>query len=76
MNTVVSGRYVREVFLNSQFDFITSITKRFDMHSLANIPSNSVTGDQSRKVVVNNLTPNLKKFTKRAVQNVSQLSTY
>ncbi|KAI8147964.1 cytochrome P450 [Fennellomyces sp. T-0311] len=70
MNTVVSGRYVREVFLNNQFDFITSITKRFDMHSLAGIPSDSVTGDQSRKVVVNNLTPNLKKFTKRAVQNL------
>ncbi|KAG2223854.1 hypothetical protein INT45_012727, partial [Circinella minor] len=70
MSTIVSGRYVREILLNPSFDFITSVTKRFDMNALARIPAHVITGDASRKVVVNKLTPNLKRYTKRAVENL------
>ena len=40
------------------------------MSALARIPHHVVTDDASRKVVVNKLTPNLKRYTKRAVENV------
>ena len=40
------------------------------MNALARIPHHVITGDTSRKIVVNKLTPNLKGYTKRAVENV------
>ncbi|KAI9490971.1 cytochrome P450 [Zychaea mexicana] len=70
MSTVVSGRYVREILLNPNFNFITSVTKRFDMNALARIPAHIITGDTSRKIVVNKLTPNLKRYTPRAVESL------
>ncbi|KAI8144566.1 cytochrome P450 [Fennellomyces sp. T-0311] len=71
MHTIVSGRYVREVFLNESFNFMTGINKRFDMQLMAGIPSGSIPQDEGRKFVVKYLTPHLKLFTARAVENLN-----
>lgn len=42
------------------------------MTLMAGIPTGSIPVDEGRKVVVKYLTPNLKYFTARAVENVKQ----
>ncbi|KAI9495644.1 cytochrome P450 [Zychaea mexicana] len=69
--TVVSGRYVREVFLNNNFDFFTGINRRFNMPLMAGIPEGEIPQEEGRKVVVKYLTPQLKYFTARAVENLN-----
>ncbi|KAI9268107.1 cytochrome P450, partial [Phascolomyces articulosus] len=69
--TVVSGRYVREVFLNSNFDFFAGINRRFNMTLMAGIPDGDIPQEEGRKIVVKYLTPSLKYFTARAVENLN-----
>ncbi|KAI7850426.1 cytochrome P450 [Circinella umbellata] len=71
MHTIVSGRYVREVFMNSNFDFHTGIEKRFDMKTMADIRDDEVPASDTRIAVVQYLTPHLKYFTPRAVDNLN-----
>ncbi|KAI9268108.1 cytochrome P450 [Phascolomyces articulosus] len=67
LQTVVSGRYVREIFMNNNFDFNAGIEKRFDMKSMADIRGHEIPASDTRVSVVQYLTPHLKYFTPRAV---------
>ncbi|KAI9495643.1 cytochrome P450 [Zychaea mexicana] len=70
MHTIISGRYVREIFMNNSFDFHTGIEKRFDMKTMADISHSDVPINDTRTSVVQYLTPHLKHFTPRAVENL------
>ncbi|KAI9312752.1 cytochrome P450 [Dichotomocladium elegans] len=67
IQTVVSGHHVREIFLNTDFDFVTAVKKRFDIDVLADIPNDVITSDSLRRVILK-FTNHLKHFTPRAVQ--------
>ncbi|KAJ8656501.1 hypothetical protein O0I10_007824 [Lichtheimia ornata] len=67
IQTIIAAEYVRDIFMNGDFDFIFSVNKRFDPHLLADIDDNTFTIEMLRKVVMK-LTTQLKSYTPRAVE--------
>ncbi|KAI9028902.1 cytochrome P450 [Phycomyces nitens] len=69
--TVVSGRYVREVFLNKHFDFVKGVIKVFDTRLLTNSGSrDDFTPDELREVITKYLTPKLGFYTERVIRQL------
>ncbi|KAI8065229.1 cytochrome P450 [Gongronella butleri] len=68
---VVSGRYVREVFLNDKFDFIVGLNRTFDNILLTNSgPHSAMPATLTADAVKKFLSPNLKHFTARVIEHL------
>ncbi|KAL0093332.1 hypothetical protein F4703DRAFT_1828880 [Phycomyces blakesleeanus] len=71
--TVVSGHYVREVFLNKHFDFVKGVAKVFDTRLLTDSGSREdFTPEDLREIITKYLTPKLNFYTKRVIKRLKQ----
>ncbi|KAL0094107.1 hypothetical protein F4703DRAFT_1924829 [Phycomyces blakesleeanus] len=71
--TVVSGHYVREVFLNKHFDFIKGIVKVFDTRLLTDNGSREdFPPEDLREIITKYLTPKLNIYTRRLIKQLKQ----
>ncbi|KAI8065232.1 cytochrome P450 [Gongronella butleri] len=69
--TVVSGSYVREVFLDDKFSFILAVTKTFDPNLMTNSgSSSSKTATYASDVIKRFLSPKLKQYTPRVIEHL------
>ncbi|KAJ8660802.1 hypothetical protein O0I10_003445 [Lichtheimia ornata] len=71
IHTVVSDRYVREVFLNNDFDFLKGTGKRFDTLLLTDTTLQDVDIEVFRMVVMKHLTKEMKHYTPRVVEHLT-----
>ncbi|ORX60473.1 cytochrome P450 [Hesseltinella vesiculosa] len=71
--TVVSGSYVREIFLNDKFDFMAGLHRTFDNMLLTNCgPYEDLSAAHTSEVVKKFLSPHLKHFTPRVIEHLQQ----
>ncbi|ORX60470.1 cytochrome P450 [Hesseltinella vesiculosa] len=70
--TVVSGPYVREVFLDDRFSFIAAITKLFDPNLMTDSGhSSEQTAKNAADSIKRFLSPNLKHYTPRVIEHLN-----
>ncbi|KAI9312898.1 cytochrome P450 [Dichotomocladium elegans] len=70
VHTIVSGHYVREVFLNDDFDFFQGISKMFDSTLLLNTNLDEIKADSFRQLVTKHLTAKMKAYTPRVIEHL------
>ncbi|KAI8394317.1 cytochrome P450 [Radiomyces spectabilis] len=69
--TVISGPYVREIFLNNDFNFFKALDNVFDARLLTNTcGEDKLAVDDLRVIITKHLTPKLKFYTDRVVQQI------
>ncbi|CDH58715.1 predicted protein [Lichtheimia corymbifera JMRC:FSU:9682] len=71
VHTVVSGRYVREVFLNNDFNFEAALGKTFDLWLLTDSTNQDlINTPKLRSLITKNLAVDVKQYTPRVVEHL------